>query len=143
MGGMLRRRRKGQGHDPADGEHRRRHAGRLCEDQEATEASGTSSRAADFKSPVTRRRWVEFDVPNARLGCLGQVQPTLNSALPLLRAGFDQPARAPAVTTLDADCGGSDGSFSDQHVRLLAGLDPLVPWLQRWHNEPYPELGGR
>lgn len=100
-------------------------------------------RTPDFQSQDFWRLRGGLDVPKERFVSFPHCARDADGSLPVLWAGFDQLARARALSTWYVERKDSDGWPAARLVPLLAGLLELRPWLLQWHNDRDPASGER
>lgn len=95
----------------------------------------------DFRSGVIWRHRGKLDVPKERFISYPEASGDEDKSPLVGWAGWNHLEQAQALTALYRQRA-QEGWERDRLLPLLAGVVELLPWLQQWHNEPDPQLGG-
>jgi hypothetical protein len=99
--------------------------------------------SADFLKPSYWRNRGKLDVAKERFISYPGLGPVTDDSLLIGWAGWDHRDQAIALSTLFGQRRTGENWDGQQLIPVLLGLDELQFWLEQWHREPDPALGGR
>lgn len=97
--------------------------------------------SADFVKNSYWRNRGKLDVPKERFISYPGASPDGDKTLLLGWAGWDHAEQARALATLVDERTTRDGWELERLMRLLVGLDEVLPWVKQWHGDIDPMTG--